>query len=62
VAGKPLRPGYGKPVVVESERAARVLTEAARLNASKTPDVDERTARRLVAEINEREGHRVDYD
>jgi hypothetical protein len=30
--------------------------------ASKTPDVDERRARRIVAHLNEREGTRVGYN
>jgi len=37
-----LRPGFGKPVVLESDRVARLLTESARLAAGTTPDVSRR--------------------
>jgi hypothetical protein len=49
-------------VKIEGASAARILTLAARSAACTTPDVDEQDARKLVAKINEREGHRVDYD
>jgi hypothetical protein len=62
VAREPLRPGFGKPVAIEKEWVARALTEAARLNASKTPDVDDSTAEELVARLNEEVDREVDYD
>jgi hypothetical protein len=49
-------------VKVEREESARVLTAAARRSASKTPDVDLETAKKLLAKINERDGIWLDYD
>jgi len=57
-----LRPGFGKPVVLESDRVARLLTESARLAAGTTPDVFEKVAVTLVAELTERDGPDVIFD
>jgi hypothetical protein len=51
-----------RPVPSRRRRARGAALDRADRAGSAPADVDERTARRMLAQINSREGHLIDYD